>query len=67
MDLLTKLLGTIYLLMIIAAREKRYGVTSLSFKIIDAVCNHIRWPNTGEKLFFSLFWNSSYFLDKKLI
>jgi hypothetical protein len=34
--------------MIIAAQEKRYNITSLPYKIIDVVCNQIRWPDPSK-------------------
>ena len=41
------LIGSIYLLMLIAAKHKRAVIGHLRFHEVDAICNAIHWPDPG--------------------
>ena len=46
--------GSVYLLMIIAAKDKRADVGRLTQEDISVVCNMLRWPDTGKDLIINV-------------
>jgi hypothetical protein len=40
--------GSIYFLMLIAARDLRVRVANLRQDTIDSICNALRWPKQGK-------------------
>jgi hypothetical protein len=53
---LYSLIGSIYLLMLIAAKHKRADIGRLRFHEVDAICNIIRWPDLSIILSFIPFY-----------